>query len=60
MGGNSDVERGERGEWGYTVDQPPSTGTTAPVIQEASSDARNSATLATSVGDPSRPSGGVY
>src|SRR5918994_282982 len=36
---------------------PPSTGSTVPVIQAASSEARNRAALATSSGSPTRPSG---
>src|SRR5215212_5972381 len=37
--------------------RPPSTGSTAPVIQDASSDARKRAALTTSSGSPTRPSG---
>lgn len=41
----------------YWTELPPSTGTSAPVMKLASSEARNTATLATSSGRPMRPIG---
>ena len=41
----------------YCARNPPSTGSTAPVMKEASSDARKTMALATSAGSPMRPIG---
>ena len=37
--------------------EPPSTGRVTPVIQDASSEARNATAAAMSLGSPTRPSG---
>jgi hypothetical protein len=41
----------------YCARYPPSTGSTAPVMNEASSEARKAMALATSAGSPMRPIG---